>query len=147
MNYLATLSSSEIARYSRQLLLEQVGMEAQQRLRASSVLCIGTGGLGAPLLMYPAAAGGRAIVITADVKDREVVEYRIVELERQLGPRTTREVDRCGRRGIGSISGGQHRRILPPLPSSKKGTQPGALSFKRVSAIPNISPVRIPAKL
>jgi molybdopterin/thiamine biosynthesis adenylyltransferase len=47
----------EIARYSRHLILDEVGVEGQRRLKGGKVLCVGTGGLGSPLLMYLAAAG------------------------------------------------------------------------------------------
>ena len=54
---LPELNNDEIARYSRHLILDEVGMVGQRRLKAGSVLCVGTGGLGSPLLMYLAAAG------------------------------------------------------------------------------------------
>ena len=51
------LSDSEIERYARHLVLQEVGGPGQNKLKASSVLVVGAGGLGAPLLMYLAAAG------------------------------------------------------------------------------------------
>ena len=63
---LPELSHEEIRRYSRHLLLDDVGMEGQRRLKSSSVLCIGSGGLGSPLLMYLAAAGVGTIGIVDD---------------------------------------------------------------------------------
>ena len=57
INDLPPLSNEEIARYSRHLIMPEVGIEGQRRLKAASVLMIGTGGLGAPLGMYLAAAG------------------------------------------------------------------------------------------
>src|SRR5260370_12180805 len=67
---LPTLTHEEIARYSRHLILPEVGMEGQQRLKAAKVLCVGTGGLGAPLLLYLAAAGvGTLGLVDFDVVD------------------------------------------------------------------------------
>src|SRR4030095_2445501 len=57
VNDLPTLSAEEIKRYSRHLIMPEVGMDARRRLKASSVLCIGAGGLGSPAAMYLAAAG------------------------------------------------------------------------------------------
>ncbi|HEY2083879.1 MAG TPA: ThiF family adenylyltransferase, partial [Verrucomicrobiae bacterium] len=51
------LNNDEIRRYSRHLILPEVGMAGQKKLRATSVLCIGAGGLGSPIAMYLAAAG------------------------------------------------------------------------------------------
>ena len=75
---LPPLSHEEIRRYSRHLLLDDVGMEGQRRLKGSSVLCIGGGGLGSPLLMYLAAAG----VGTIGIVDDDVVEES--NLQRQI---------------------------------------------------------------
>ena len=54
---LPALSADEITRYSRHLILSEVGMEGQRKLKAAKVLCIGAGGLGSPVAMYLAAAG------------------------------------------------------------------------------------------
>ncbi len=51
------LSNDEIRRYSRHLIMPEVTLTGQQRLKAASVLCIGTGGLGSPVALYLAAAG------------------------------------------------------------------------------------------
>ncbi len=65
-----SLTSEEQARYSRQIMLGQIGEAGQERLRASSILCIGSGGLGSPALLYLAAAGvGRIGIIDPDVVD------------------------------------------------------------------------------
>src|SRR4030095_1706116 len=67
INDLPPLSNEEIGRYSRHLIMPEVGIEGQRRLKAASVLMIGTGGLGAPLGMYLAAAGvGRLGLVDFD---------------------------------------------------------------------------------
>jgi adenylyltransferase/sulfurtransferase len=67
---LPTLSQDEIKRYSRHLIMPEVGMDMQRKLKASSVLCIGAGGLGSPAAMYLAAAGvGRIGIVDFDVVD------------------------------------------------------------------------------
>jgi sulfur-carrier protein adenylyltransferase/sulfurtransferase len=72
------LSNEEILRYSRHLIMPEVGMEGQQKLKAAKVLCIGTGGLGSPLALYLAAAG----VGTLGLVDFDVVDY--TNLQRQI---------------------------------------------------------------
>jgi sulfur-carrier protein adenylyltransferase/sulfurtransferase len=74
----ATLSNEEILRYSRHLIMPEVGMEGQQKLKAARVLCIGTGGLGSPLALYLTAAG----VGTLGLVDFDVVDY--TNLQRQI---------------------------------------------------------------
>ena len=73
-----TLSKDEILRYSRHLIMPEVGMEGQQKLKAARVLCIGTGGLGSPLALYLGAAG----VGTLGLVDFDVVDY--TNLQRQI---------------------------------------------------------------
>jgi adenylyltransferase/sulfurtransferase len=73
-----TLSQEEIKRYSRHLIMPEVGLDGQRQLKASSVLCIGAGGLGSPAAMYLAAAGVGRIGIV----DFDVVDYS--NLQRQL---------------------------------------------------------------
>lgn len=76
---LPELSHEEVARYSRHLILEQVGPEGQRKLKAASVLCVGTGGLGSPLLMYLAAAGvGRIGIVDFDVVDASNLQRQII---------------------------------------------------------------------
>src|SRR6202453_4583412 len=74
----AVLSNDEILRYSRHLIMPEVGMEGQQKLKAARVLCIGAGGLGSPLALYLAAAG----VGTLGIVDFDVVDY--TNLQRQI---------------------------------------------------------------
>jgi sulfur-carrier protein adenylyltransferase/sulfurtransferase len=73
-----TLSNEEILRYSRHLIMPEVGMEGQLRIKAAKVLCIGAGGLGSPLALYLGAAG----VGTIGVVDFDVVDY--TNLQRQI---------------------------------------------------------------
>jgi molybdopterin/thiamine biosynthesis adenylyltransferase/rhodanese-related sulfurtransferase/molybdopterin converting factor small subunit len=83
---LPTLSNAEIARYSRHLIMPEVGMEGQRRIKAASVLMIGTGGLGAPLGMYLAAAGvGRLGIVDFDVVDESNLQRQIIHGTSDVG--------------------------------------------------------------
>ncbi|HEX4154868.1 MAG TPA: molybdopterin-synthase adenylyltransferase MoeB [Acidobacteriaceae bacterium] len=83
---LPRLSNQEIARYSRHLILPEVGMEGQQKLKAAKVLCVGTGGLGAPLALYLAAAGvGTLGLIDFDVVDESNLQRQIIHSEATVG--------------------------------------------------------------
>lgn len=73
------LSREELERYSRHLILPEVGVEGQKRLKAGKVLCIGSGGLGSPLLLYLAAAGiGRLGLVDFDVVDHSNLQRQII---------------------------------------------------------------------
>ena len=73
------LSPDEIARFSRHLILPEVGIEGQKRLKGASVLCVGTGGLGSPLLLYLAAAGvGRLGIVDFDVVDHSNLQRQVI---------------------------------------------------------------------
>ena len=90
MSELPELTPEEIARYSRHLILEDVGMDGQRKLKASSVLCVGTGGLGSPLLMYLSAAGvGRIGVVDFDEVDSSNLQRQIVHGTKDIGRRKT----------------------------------------------------------
>ncbi len=83
---LPTLTNEEIARYSRHLILDEVGMEGQRKLKAGSVLCVGTGGLGSPLLMYLAAAGvGRIGIVDYDIVDASNLQRQVIHGTSSLG--------------------------------------------------------------
>src|ERR1700739_2655398 len=83
---LPTLSNNEIARYSRHLILPEVGMEGQQKLKAAKVLCVGTGGLGAPLTYYLAAAGvGTIGLVDFDVVDESNLQRQIIHSTKDVG--------------------------------------------------------------
>jgi len=73
-----TLNNDEILRYSRHLIMPEVGMEGQLKLKAAKVLCIGAGGLGSPLALYLGAAG----IGTMGIVDFDVVDY--TNLQRQI---------------------------------------------------------------
>ncbi|MDX2270653.1 MAG: molybdopterin-synthase adenylyltransferase MoeB [Cyanobacteriota bacterium] len=73
------LSRDEMERFSRHLILPEVGIEGQKRLKAGRVLCIGSGGLGSPLLLYLAAAGvGRIGLVDFDVVDVSNLQRQII---------------------------------------------------------------------
>ncbi len=79
-------SSAELLRYGRQILMPEVGLEGQARLRAASVLGVGAGGLGSPLLMYLAAAGiGRIGVIDFDRVDVSNLHRQVMYGDSDLG--------------------------------------------------------------
>ncbi|EAZ92662.1 molybdopterin-synthase adenylyltransferase MoeB [Crocosphaera chwakensis] len=73
------LNKEEIERYSRHIILPEVGLDGQKRLKSASVLCIGTGGLGSPLLLYLAAAGiGRIGIVDFDIVDSSNLQRQII---------------------------------------------------------------------
>src|SRR5881398_3882336 len=80
------LSNEEISRYSRHLILPEVGMEGQQKLKAAKVLCVGTGGLGSPLALYLAAAGiGTLGLVDFDVVDASNLQRQIIHSTKDIG--------------------------------------------------------------
>jgi adenylyltransferase/sulfurtransferase len=82
----ATLSADEIRRYSRHLIMPEVAMDGQKRLKAAKVLCIGTGGLGSPLTLYLAAAGvGTIGLVDFDVVDVSNLQRQIIHFTGDVG--------------------------------------------------------------
>ncbi len=82
----ATLSKDEIMRYSRHLIMPEVGMEGQQKLKAARVLCVGTGGLGSPLTLYLAAAGvGTLGIVDFDVVDSTNLQRQVIHSTADVG--------------------------------------------------------------
>src|SRR5437588_6379685 len=80
------LSPQETARYSRHLIMPEVGIEGQKKLKAASVLLIGTGGLGAPLGLYLAAAGvGRIGLVDFDVVDFSNLQRQVIHGTKDVG--------------------------------------------------------------
>jgi molybdopterin/thiamine biosynthesis adenylyltransferase/rhodanese-related sulfurtransferase len=92
----ASLSNEEILRYSRHLIMPEVGMEGQLKLKQAKVLCIGTGGLGAPLGLYLAAAGvGRIGLVDFDTVDSTNLQRQILFSTSDVGrPKTAAAADR-----------------------------------------------------
>ncbi len=83
--HLPDLSHEEIYRYSRHLLIPDIGMKGQRKLKAASVLVIGTGGLGSPVALYLAAAGiGRIGLVDHDVVDFSNLQRQIIHGESKL---------------------------------------------------------------
>jgi molybdopterin/thiamine biosynthesis adenylyltransferase/rhodanese-related sulfurtransferase len=81
-----TLSNEEILRYSRHLIMPEVGMEGQQKLKAARVLCVGAGGLGSPLALYLAAAGvGTLGLVDFDVVDLTNLQRQIIHTTNDVG--------------------------------------------------------------
>jgi len=84
--HLMNLSKEDLARYSRHLLLSEIGLEGQKKLKAASVLVIGAGGLGCPVLQYLAAAGvGRIGVIDLDVLEESNLQRQILYTVADVG--------------------------------------------------------------
>src|SRR5918911_5333733 len=83
---LPALSNEEIARYSRHLIMPEVGMEGQRKLKAARVLMIGTGGLGAPLGLYLSAAGvGTLGLVDFDVVDFTNLQRQVIHATQDVG--------------------------------------------------------------
>jgi molybdopterin/thiamine biosynthesis adenylyltransferase/rhodanese-related sulfurtransferase len=79
-------SNDEIARYSRHLIMPEVTLEGQKRLKAASVFCIGTGGLGSPIALYLAAAGvGRLGLVDGDIVDFSNLQRQILHGTKDVG--------------------------------------------------------------
>jgi sulfur-carrier protein adenylyltransferase/sulfurtransferase len=79
-------SNDEIARYSRHLIMPEVTLDGQKRIKAASVLCIGTGGLGSPIALYLAAAGiGRLGLVDFDVVDFSNLQRQILHSTEDVG--------------------------------------------------------------
>jgi len=80
------LNKEEYERYSRHIILPEVGLDGQKKLKAASVLCVGTGGLGSPLLLYLAAAGiGRIGIVDFDIVDQSNLQRQVIHSESWVG--------------------------------------------------------------
>jgi adenylyltransferase/sulfurtransferase len=81
-----SLSADEILRYSRHLVLPEIGLEGQRAIKAAKVLCVGAGGLGSPVSMYLAAAGvGTLGIVDYDVVDFSNLQRQILHMTRDVG--------------------------------------------------------------
>ena len=82
----AALTNDEVKRYSRHLIMPEVGVEGQLKLKAGSVLCIGAGGLGSPAALYLAAAGvGRIGIVDFDVVDYSNLQRQVIHATPDVG--------------------------------------------------------------
>ena len=82
----ANLNLDELARYARHISLPEIGITGQKKLKTSSVACIGTGGLGSPLLIYLAAAGiGRIGIVDFDVVEYSNLQRQIIHTTNSIG--------------------------------------------------------------
>jgi sulfur-carrier protein adenylyltransferase/sulfurtransferase len=108
---LPTLTPNEIQRYSRHLILPEVGMDGQRKLKAARVLCIGAGGLGAPVAMYLAAAGvGTIGLVDFDAVDISNLQRQIIHGTPDIGrPKAQSAKDRINAINPRRISGGRRR--------------------------------------
>ena len=80
------LDLDEVRRYSRHLIMPEVAMEGQTRLKAAKVLCIGAGGLGSPVAMYLAAAGvGTLGIVEFDIVDETNLQRQIIHGQSDVG--------------------------------------------------------------
>src|SRR5215204_4856569 len=80
------LTNEEIRRYSRRLILPEVGLAGQKKICSTSVLCIGAGGLGSPIAMYLAAAGiGKLGIVDFDTVDYSNLQRQILHTESDVG--------------------------------------------------------------
>ncbi len=102
---LPQLTNEEIKRYSRHLIMPEVGVDGQRRLKAGSVLCIGAGGLGSPAAMYLAAAGvGRIGIVDFDVVDFSNLQRQIIHGTSSIGKTEA---------GVGEGAAGRHQSAHP----------------------------------
>ncbi len=100
---MARLTNEEIRRYSRHLIMPEVGIRGQEKLKDAKVLCIGTGGLGSPLAMYLAAAGvGTLGLVDFDVVDESNLQRQVIHGTPDVGRRKVESA----RETIGEINPG-----------------------------------------
>ena len=115
------LNNEEIRRYSRHLILPEVGMAGQKKICSSSVLCIGAGGLGSPIAMYLAAAGvGKLGILDFDSVDFSNLQRQIIHGTSDVGRPKTQSaketIESINHAKAAGLEGQfcQHRRTTPP---------------------------------
>ena len=93
------LGNDALKRYSRQLVLPEVGLDGQRKIRSSRVLCVGAGGLGSPVALYLAAAGvGRLGIVDSDIVELSNLHRQILHETPEVGqPKTSSAATRLGR--------------------------------------------------
>ncbi len=110
------LTEEQIERYSRHILLQDVGLEGQEKLLNAKVLIVGAGGLGSPVALYLAAAGvGHIGIVDADVVDLSNLQRQVIHQNQRLGRSKGREhqgEDDCHQSGCGSDHLSQTSSIL-----------------------------------
>jgi adenylyltransferase/sulfurtransferase len=122
VNTQADLTNEEIRRYSRHVIMPEVGIEGQRKLKASSVLLIGTGGLGSPLALYLTAAGiGHIGLVDYDVVDASNLQRQIIHGQDTIGVSKLDSAEaralRCHHR--------RHRQFPHALPGQRRLRQAG----------------------
>ena len=113
----AELTKEEVARYSRHLIIPEVGMDGQKRLKNAKVLVIGAGGLGSPALLYLAAAGvGTLGIVEFDEVDESNLQRQVIHGQSDIGrpkgesARPVRPTAHVPRRRVDSPTPRNHRR-------------------------------------
>ena len=86
----AKLTSEEYPRYSRQLIMSDIGLQGQEKLKSAKVLLIGAGGLGSPASLYLAGAGiGTLGLVDADIVDESNLHRQVIHTEERVGMNKT----------------------------------------------------------
>ena len=118
------ISGHERQRYDCQLVLKEVGERGQDALRAGSVLVVGAGGLGAPVLFYLAAAGvGRIGIVDDDVVELSNLQRQILFTTADIGrPKAEVAAERLARAQPRGDARAAHRRACAPTPRSRSST-------------------------
>ncbi len=110
----APLTNDETLRYSRHLILPEVGVEGQLKLKQARVLCVGAGGLGSPVALYLAAAGvGTLGIVDFDVVDVTNLQRQVLHGTGTLDARSWIQLRSASQPSIPTSRSGGLRRVLP----------------------------------